>query len=600
MVNVCGFDGKYSAPIIFEGLSVSKSAQILLIDSPRNRLYFNNDHLIESISLDGRNRAVAHATKGRMLMGIALDATERRIFFGSKSSVPKSSVDSYIKVVSMDGVGKGTPVVYPQIDHADPLLYFNQTVFWQDGDGKLWSLPFPHPANVKPRPHLSVGEPINIMIVSSSLQPQLIDPCQNTVCSHICLRSEEAPFFRCACPTGITFKKTGTGARSTTQCNQNPEHLMVLGKSDDLRRISLDTPDRQPVKIVDFDGAESKRCRATAIDPINKVIYYTTDYVRYPTRGVQIKSCNIDGSENKVLLSSGLATIEGMSLDYRNQILYWTDADLLHIESADLRCRCDLPGCHESICRKIVVKMKDWDRPRAIVVGGGYIFWSDWSEVKPRIERANQDGKNREPIVDTDILWPNGLTISPDYRTLYFLEAYKGGKRIEQVDIDGKNRKVIFKMDSNKWKAMFLWTINMFENKLYVWGSNDAIKVLEKVDPVNTGQKQVSNWTAHDFSSINNGYMIATADLTTAETVKETRCKYITLPQPDGQNDCGCPETFHDHSGKFKEVYAEDGTLTCEAPHEQIIYVTIGGGDGMNGDVINKLELISLELGKIK
>ena len=38
------------------------------------------------------------------------------------------------------------------------------------------------------------------------------------------------------------------------------------------------------------------------------------------------------------------------------------------------------------------------------------LFWTDWGTV-PRIERANLDGTERNILIDSDIQYPNSLTI---------------------------------------------------------------------------------------------------------------------------------------------------------------------------------------------
>ena len=56
------------------------------------------------------------------------------------------------------------------------------------------------------------------------------------------------------------------------------------------------------------------------------------------------------------------------------------------------------------------------------------------------IEKAGMDGSNRKIIIDTNLTWPNGLTI--DYRTKLVYWADAGTKMIETADLDGGNRKV--------------------------------------------------------------------------------------------------------------------------------------------------------------
>ena len=53
------------------------------------------------------------------------------------------------------------------------------------------------------------------------------------------------------------------------------------------------------------------------------------------------------------------------------------------------------------------------------------MFWTDWGDVA-KIERAKMDGSNRMTLVDTNLVWPNGLALdlagrhhSRNWRELY-------------------------------------------------------------------------------------------------------------------------------------------------------------------------------------
>jgi hypothetical protein len=136
-------------------------------------------------------------------------------------------------------------------------------------------------------------------------------------------------------------------------------------------------------------------------DPIYKKIYYTTSDKN--KNELTINRCEIDGTNNEIIMSDGLSLIEGMTLDYKNQILYWIDSELIHIEMTSLNCECNLPGCRTEYCRKILIELDVQDKPRAITVGGGYIFWTDWSDNNPRIARADQDGTGIFIVVQVGI-----------------------------------------------------------------------------------------------------------------------------------------------------------------------------------------------------
>ena len=50
------------------------------------------------------------------------------------------------------------------------------------------------------------------------------------------------------------------------------------------------------------------------------------------------------------------------------------------------------------------------------------MYWTDWGEG-PKIERAGMDGSSRSIIVNTDIYWPNGLTLDYEEQKLYWADA---------------------------------------------------------------------------------------------------------------------------------------------------------------------------------
>ena len=94
------------------------------------------------------------------------------------------------------------------------------------------------------------------------------------------------------------------------------------------------------------------------------------------------------------IITTGIGNVQGLTIDYSNQLLYWTDRDLGHIEMAALNCRCDVASClqENGVCRKIIVHFDNddhEDKPRGIAVGFGKIYWSDWGS-RPRIESALQ------------------------------------------------------------------------------------------------------------------------------------------------------------------------------------------------------------------
>lgn len=116
-------------------------------------------------------------------------------------------------------------------------------------------------------------------------------------------------------------------------------------------------------------------------------------------------------SNIEVVVQSGLSTAEGLAVDWIGQNLYWVESNLDQIEVAKL---------NGSFRRTLIAG--DMESPRAVAVDprDGYLFWSDWDNTNPRIERCSLAGRDRKAVVYilelTDGGWPNGLTLDYDMR----------------------------------------------------------------------------------------------------------------------------------------------------------------------------------------
>ena len=70
-----------------------------------------------------------------------------------------------------------------------------------------------------------------------------------------------------------------------------------------------------------------------------------------------------------------------------------------------------------------------------------YMYWTDWGE-SPKIERAGMDGSlSRKVIINTNIYWPNGLTLDYDASKLFWADAKLSF--IHSSNFDGSDRRVV-------------------------------------------------------------------------------------------------------------------------------------------------------------
>lgn len=51
-----------------------------------------------------------------------------------------------------------------------------------------------------------------------------------------------------------------------------------------------------------------------------------------------------------------------------------------------------------------------------------YMYWTDWG-TNAKIERATLGGNFRVPIVNSSLVWPNGLTLDYENDLLYWADA---------------------------------------------------------------------------------------------------------------------------------------------------------------------------------
>ena len=103
----------------------------------------------------------------------------------------------------------------------------------------------------------------------------------------------------------------------------------------------------------------------------------------------QIERAHMDGT-NRTVIVTGLKRPNGLTIDFKERLLYWVDAENNLIECANL----------DGTNRNAVVRMPRHDtKPYGLTLFEDFIYWSDW--MLSSIERANKTtGLNRTRIQD--------------------------------------------------------------------------------------------------------------------------------------------------------------------------------------------------------
>ena len=98
------------------------------------------------------------------------------------------------------------------------------------------------------------------------------------------------------------------------------------------------------------------------------------------------------------------------------------------------------------------------------------MYWSDWGVVA-KIERASMDGRSRQTLHGSQLVWPNGLTLDYQNQVLYWIDGSLD--KIESSNVDGTNRRLIatFASSTPNYQG---FSLSFFNNTLYWsdWGRN--------------------------------------------------------------------------------------------------------------------------------
>ena len=98
------------------------------------------------------------------------------------------------------------------------------------------------------------------------------------------------------------------------------------------------------------------------------------------------------------------------------------------------------------------------------------MYWSDWGAVAT-IERASMDGRVRQVLYNTQLVWPFGLTLDYQNQVLYWIDASLD--KIESSNVDGTNRTLIANLASSS-PNYHPFSVSFFNSVLYWsdWGTD--------------------------------------------------------------------------------------------------------------------------------
>uniref|UniRef100_A0A3B5RFE5 EGF-like domain-containing protein n=1 Tax=Xiphophorus maculatus TaxID=8083 RepID=A0A3B5RFE5_XIPMA len=137
------------------------------------------------------------------------------------------------------------------------------------------------------------------------------------------------------------------------------------------------------LKVSELDGRFVKKLFYFLLIPVRYV--YWTDWGNKAFIG----RVGMDGTNKAAIITTKIEWPNGITIDYTNDKLYWSDAHLNYIEYSDL------DGQHRH-----TVYDGNLPHPFALTVFEDTVYWTDWNTRT--VEKGNKyDGSGREALVNT-------------------------------------------------------------------------------------------------------------------------------------------------------------------------------------------------------
>ncbi|UYV74241.1 LRP1B, partial [Cordylochernes scorpioides] len=131
--------------------------------------------------------------------------------------------------------------------------------------------------------------------------------------------------------------------------------------------------------------------------------------------------------------------------------------------------------CNQTLEVCLVIVDVALSKPRGIALDpvAGLMFFSEWGNTPPHIQRARLDGSERTRLVEHKIVYPCGLTLDYPSEMVYWVDTYLDN--VERVDYNGQNRHTV----AHGAPLKILYGISVFEQYFYLtsWHGNSILSI---------------------------------------------------------------------------------------------------------------------------
>uniref|UniRef100_A0A672N2Y4 Low-density lipoprotein receptor-related protein 2-like n=1 Tax=Sinocyclocheilus grahami TaxID=75366 RepID=A0A672N2Y4_SINGR len=412
-----------------------------IVVDPMNRYLFWADYgqtpKIERAFLDGSNRTVLVSSGIVTPRGLALDHRDGYIYWVD---------DSLDMIARVRPEGGETEIVRYGSRYPTPygITVFEGTVIWVDRNLKKVFQTSKQPgATDQP---LVIRDNINMLrdvtIYDRRMQPSSAhelhnNPCLESSggCSHFCFAIPGTQTRKCSCAFGNL-------AADSSSCVVSRDDYLIYTTESTVRSLRLDPEDHSlPFPVVNVPRTSV----ALDFDRLDGRIYFTQSSGAGQSKISFITLASPASPATEV--ASDLGAPDGIAYDWINKRIYYSDYINQSISSMAV------DGSQRTVVAQV-------PRPRAIMLDPcrGYMYWTDWG-TNAKIERATLGGNFRTEIVNTSLVWPNGLTLDYEDQRLYWADASL--QKIERCSLTGTNREVIVST------AIYPFAMTVYDQHIY-------------------------------------------------------------------------------------------------------------------------------------
>ncbi|BET02800.1 low-density lipoprotein receptor [Nesidiocoris tenuis] len=395
------------------------SPHSLAVDPYAGKLFWADEgtkpHIICRSDLDGTDVTPIQALGSLgYVSGLALNIQDRLVYWCDSRRHAIFSMDyngtNVIQLQQNDGLGPFA------------LAYHDRSVFWIDLFGDKPSIKTAIAvanATVTTLTSKLGDSPKDLTIIAESALNLASNPCEpgKHECAQLCLFDGNKPVCRCShgLPSGGTCEP--------------PSAFLAYSLVDRIDTVNLvgEMDHNPPLPSISSDQFMR--------NAIGLTFNYQTQTLFYSDiQKGSINAVHFNGSNHRVI-AERQGSVEGLAYGAVENSLYWTCNNIATIFKLNLTSTNTTP--------EVVIKLQPLDKPRGIAVDvcDSRIYWTNWNNQHPSIQRSFTNGRLKESIITSEIRMPNAIALDDLSQKLFWADARLD--KIERCELDGTDRVIL-------------------------------------------------------------------------------------------------------------------------------------------------------------